>query len=372
MPKLIFYPVDNADSCFIELDNKQLILIDYANLGDLENKEDLRIDLESEIKETLKQKNKDNIDVVAFTHLDRDHIGGASTLFYLEHAPKYQDNDRLKIDTLWIPASAILEEGAEYEARIIRAEARYRLKKGKGVRVFSRPQKLEAWLNQQGLSLESRKHLITDAGKTIPEFTTNQHGVEFFVHSPFAKRLNDKEVIDRNSDCIVIQATFLCGDEKTKVILTGDIPYEGLSEIVSITKYHNNEHRLEWDIYAVPHHCSYLSLASDKGTHKTQPTEEIKWLLEQQGQQRGIIVSSSKIIPNEDTTQPPHRQAAKYYQECADNIDGDFLVTMEHPNKSAPKPLIINIDRFGVTVEKKSFSGVPSIISNPAPRAGSS
>lgn len=101
MPKLTFYPVDNADSCFIELDNKQLILIDYANLCDPENKEDLRIDLESEIKATLEQKNKDSIDenkdsidVVAFTHLDRDHIGGASTLFYLEHAAKYQDNNR--------------------------------------------------------------------------------------------------------------------------------------------------------------------------------------------------------------------------------------------------------------------------------------
>jgi hypothetical protein len=246
------------------------------------------------------------------------------------------------------------------------------LKEGRGVRVFSRPKKLEAWLNQEGLTLEDRKHLITDAGKTIPEFTTDQHGVEFFVHSPFAKRLNDKEVIDRNSDCIVVQGTFYCDGETTKVILTGDIPHEGLSEIVDITKYHKNEYSLEWDIYAVPHHCSYLSLASDKGADKTQPTEQIKWLLEEQGRQRGIIVSSSKIIPDEDTTQPPHRQAAKYYQECADNIDGDFLVTMEHPNKSAPKPLVINIDRFGATVEKKSFSGVPFIISNPAPRAGSS
>jgi beta-lactamase superfamily II metal-dependent hydrolase len=372
MPKLTFYPVDNADSCLIELENDQLILIDYANLGDPENKEDLRIDLESEIKATLAQKNRDSIDVVAFTHLDLDHIGGASDIFYLEHAAKYQDGDRIKIDTLWVPASTILEEGTEDEARIIRAEARYRFKKGKGVRVFSRPQKLEAWLNQQGLTLEDRKHLITDAGKIIPEFTTNQHGVEFFVHSPFAKRLNDKEIIDRNSDCIVIQATFLCDDEKTKVILTGDIPHEGLSEIVNITKYHNNEHRLEWNIYAVPHHCSYLSLASTKGTNKTQPTEEIKWLLEEQGQQGGTIVSSSKIIPNEDTTQPPHRQAAKYYQECADKIDGEFLVTMEHSNKSAPKPLVINIDRFGATVERKSSNGVPFIISNPSPRAGSS
>ncbi|MGK7958842.1 MAG: hypothetical protein AB4063_26815 [Crocosphaera sp.] len=370
MPKLTFYPIGNGDSCLIELDNEQLILIDYANLGDTNDDEDLRIDLESEIKATLEEKNRDSIDVVAFTHIDRDHIEGASDLFYLEHAAKYQDDGRIKIDTLWVPASAILEEGTEDEARIIRTEARHRLKAGKGICVFSRPKKLEAWLNKKGLTLEERKHLITDAGKTIPEFITENQGVEFFVHSPFAKRLNEEEVIDRNGDCLVLQATFLCSGVKTKVILTGDIPHEELSEIVNITKLNNNDHRLEWDIYAVPHHCSYLSLASDKGKNKTKPTEEIQWLLEEQGNQRGKIISSSKIIPNEDTTQPPHRQAAKYYRECAKNIDGEFIVTMEHPKKSAPKPLIINIDRFGATVEKKSSNGVPLIISKPTPRAG--
>jgi hypothetical protein len=56
--------------------------------------------------------------VVAFTHLDKDHIGGASDFFYLEHATKYQDKNRIEIKTLWVPAAAIVEEGTEDEARI--------------------------------------------------------------------------------------------------------------------------------------------------------------------------------------------------------------------------------------------------------------
>lgn len=372
MHKLTFYPINNANCIIIELDNGQLILFDYANPGDPQNDEDKRIDTASEIKALLKKRNRNNIDVVVFTHIDLDHIGGASELFYLQHAQKYQSDDRIKIDNLWIPAGVILEERTEDEARIVRAEACYRLKQGKGIRVFSRPKKLESWLNKQNpkLTLEERKHLITDAGKLVPGFSAAEDGVEFFVHSPFATRQNDNELIDRNGNCIVVQATFLFDSVETKVILTGDIHQEALDNIVKNTKIHQNEHCLEWDIYLVPHHCSYKSLNEvEKGTNTTTPTEEIRWLLEEQGQNRGIIVSSSKPIPSEDTTQPPHRQAANYYQKCAQSKDGEFIVTMEHPKASAPKPLIITIDNSGATKKQISY-GTPLIVTKSTPRAG--
>ena len=373
MHKITFYPVGNANCCLIELENGQLILFDYFNLGNSDDDNDLRIDTASEIKAILDEKNRDNIDIVAITHIDKDHLGGASDFFYLEHAQKYQSDERIKIDTLWIPAGAILEEGAKDESRIIRTEARYRFKEGKGIRVFSRPKKLERWLNAQNpkLTIEDRKHLITDAGKIIPDFSKSNEGVEFFVHSPFAHRQNNNELIDRNGDCFVVQATFLSNGIETKVILTGDIHWESLDDLIKITKQHNNESRLEWDIYSLPHHCSYLSLASDKGTKKTEPTENIKWLLEEQGQNKGIIiVCSSKPIPTGDTTQPPHYQAANYYKNCAKNIDGEFIVTMEHPKVSAPKPLVITIDGSGSTVKKQTNYGVSLITNRPTPRAG--
>jgi hypothetical protein len=112
-------------------------------------------------------------------------ISGSSDFFYLEHAAKYQTSGRIKIRELWVPAAAIIEEGCEDEDRIIRAEARYRLKMGKGIRVFSRPDKLKEWFENEGLTLESRAHLITDAGQLIPGFSLASDQVEFFVHSPF-------------------------------------------------------------------------------------------------------------------------------------------------------------------------------------------
>ena len=133
MHKLTFYPLGNADCCLIDLDNGQKILFDYADVGNSDDDDDLRIDLPAKLRENLKAAEKDSYDVVAITHADEDHIKGFSEFFYLEYAQKYQDDNRIKIDTLWVPAAVILEKSPSTEDhRILRAEARHRLKEGKG------------------------------------------------------------------------------------------------------------------------------------------------------------------------------------------------------------------------------------------------
>ena len=203
-------------------------------------------------------------------------------------------------------------------------------------------------------------------------------GVEFFVHSPFAKRLDETNVEDRNGDSIVMQATFLIGQVETKVLLMADTVQDSLSDIVEITKYHGREKRLEWDVAKLPHHCSYRSLAPDgeKGKDKTEPLENIKWLYEEQRQPGGVIVSTSWPIPLKGTKEdevddPPHRQAANYYKEDVfDNPDAEFLVTMSLPNETAPKPLVIDIDGTKATVRKRALTASILATSRPAPRAG--
>ena len=371
MHKMTFHPIGNAESIQIDLDNGQKILFDYADQRDPDNPDDLRIDLGKTLKDDLRNAKRDYFDVVAFTHLDDDHIQGATDFFYLEHATKYQGEGRIRIETLWVPAAAIIEEGSNAEARIIRAEARYRLREGAGIRIFSRPQQLADWLEDQGLTLEDRQHLITDAGQIAPDFTLAEHGVEFFIHSPFGHRLDEKTVIDRNKDALVVQARFAYNNTITQVLLTADVPHDQLAEMIDVTRYYGNDDRLEWDVIDVPHHCSYLSLSPDKGKEKTEPVEEIKWLYEEQAQPHGIIVSSSKPIPNnDDDKQPPHRQAANYYKECARAIDGEFIVTMEHPTKKAPESLVITIDASKATVKRAAIGTFGIISSRPSPRAG--
>jgi hypothetical protein len=126
---------------------------------------------------------------------------------------------------------------------------------------------------------------------------------------------------------------------------------------------------LSWDVLAVPHHCSYRSLGPEKGKDKTEPVMEVAWLLEE-GRTGGVLVSTSDRIQSADTIQPPHRQAAAYYQERADAIDGEFVVTMQHPSAERPDRLIIEISGDGATLRKRIVSSAAVITGRPAPRAG--
>lgn len=371
MPKLTFYPLGNADCCLIDLENGQKILFDYADVGDSNDDNDLRIDLPEKLRADLEESEKDSYDVVAFTHADKDHTKGLSEFFYLEHAQKYQDEDRIKIDILWVPAAIILEKSPSTDDhRILRQEARHRLKEGEGIRVFSKPELLEDWLKEQGLELKDREDLITNAGETIPGYIKSADGIEFFVHAPFSRSIEeDGEEIERNEASLVVQATFECEGEDTKLILGADVGYETWTDIVQITQSNGNKAHLEWDIFKISHHCSYKSLSSDKGEEKTTPESDIEWLFEQ-GLDKAKLVSTSYPIPDEDTKPPPHWQAANYYKGVANDIEGEFKVTMEHPKESDPKPLVIIIDSSKATIEKRSVSAAALLTDQTSPRAG--
>ena len=371
MTKLTFFPLGNADCCRIDLETGQKLLFDFAATRDPSDRNDRRIDLPKEMRADLAAARRNHFEVVAFTHLDRDHYSGASEFFYLEHAKKYQDRSRVRIETLWVPAAIIVEEAPdEDEARIIQNEARYRLKKGEGIRVFSRPEALKDWLKAHGLTVGDRAHLITDAGQLVPEFSSATDGVEFFVHSPFASRLEDGTLVDRNRESIAIQATFLCGGTQTKVILASDLDHEALSHIVSVTKMKRNESRLEWDVFKLPHHCSYLSLGAEKGRSKTEPVPEVQWLFESQGHRGGIVVSTSMPIPADDEIQPPHKQAAAYYRDVVKSLGGEFVVTMEHPSPSKPDKLEISVCEGGATIRKQVVRAAAIATGSRSPRAG--
>lgn len=373
MHQITIFNLGNADTSRIDLANGKKLLIDYANMRCATDPKDKRIDLPVQLRADLKNAKRNDYDVVAFTHLDNDHTCGASEFFELLHAAKYQGGDRVKIKELWVPAAVLVEDGCEDETRILRQEARYRLKKGEGIRVFSGPGQLTDWLATQGLTVADRQHLITDAGTLIPGFDLATDGVEFFVHSPFASRTagGGLAAMDRNSDALTFQATFMEGTRKTRMHFFSDIDWPVIKSIVEVTEYYGRTERLEWDIFKIAHHCSYLSLSSEKGTEVTVPDAVVKKLFETYGQSRGRLISTSKPIPsNDDDKQPPHRQAAAYYKAQAERLRGEFLVTMEHTSILYPEPIVIKIDQLGASIGKMAAAASVAGGSIPPPRAG--
>lgn len=373
--KVHFFPLGNADTLRIDLADGRKLLVDYADTRNREDENDLRCDLPAELRRDLRKARRDYYDAVCITHIDSDHCKGFGDFFWLEHAKVYQDDDRIKIRELWVPAAAVMEENLKGDARLIRAEARHRLKAGKGVLIFSRPERLKRWMEKNGIDYKSREHLIVNAGSVVPGY--NKKGAaqaEFFIHCPFAWRFDETTVIDRNEASIVMQVTFRKGGRDSYLLLGSDIDHETISEIVQVTRKHGNEDRLLWDLMKLFHHCSYLALGPERGTDETKAVPDVKWLFETQGRDGGTIVSPSWPIPtkgskDDEDVQPPHRQAANHHRRVAKNLDGQFAVTMEEPSPSRPRPFGYEITAFGV-----ALIVAPPMVSRAAathtPRAG--
>lgn len=366
MHKITFYPLGNADTSLIQLKNGKNILFDYAHSKLGEDDNDKRCDL---AKELNKANTKDYFDIVSFTHLDNDHVSGSKDYFYFDHAVAYQSVERKKIREMWVPAEIITESrrnDLSESAKVVQAEARYRMKNAYGIKIFSSSKKLKEWCDKNdGYSYDNIKHLIVNAGTIVNSLSLINDGIEVFAHCPF---YSDSLNVDRNNNAIVVQCTF-DNIHSSKLILGSDIDYDVWENIIQITINKGNPHRLEWDLFHLSHHCSYRALSNIKGERKTNPSAMSRWLYEKQKKNGGRVISPSNIIPLDyaESTQPPHRQAYNYYIEDA---NAEVKVTMEYPSKEAPKPMIFNINQFGVDPEViKSAAFVGAGTSTP-PRAG--
>jgi hypothetical protein len=374
--KVIFYPVQNGDTSQVILNDGRRLLFDFHHQKIGEDESQPVINLKSQLQKELQADNRNYFDVVAFTHGDQDHIRHSTEFFELNYSAGYQGNERIKIKELWVPAAMILETATNpqqsSEFVIWRQEARHRLREGKGIRVFSKPEMLKDWLSKQNLTLESRRHLITNAGETVSNFNLANDGVEFFCHAPFAEHVDEGKDF-RNDAALIFRIRFEVLGVQTNYLAVGDSEDHVLEDIVRISEYYNRADRLKWDLFNIPHHCSHNALNSyDKGEKETIPNPWVKRLL-LHGQKDAYLVSSSKPIPDNaaayEQKQPPHIQSRKCYERYLREINGRrFLVTMEEPSTSKPQPLEFHITSEGVNLKKEPTH--ISIISSPAPRAG--
>ena len=377
---ITFYPVGNGDTCQIALASGQRVLFDYCHRRVAEDEDDPRIDLKKHLQDELKAAKRDAFDLVAFTHADTDHISGSTDFFELRHAVKYQGSGRIKLNELWVPAVMLVEdvtrEQMSDEFAILRKEARYRLLEGSGIRVFSNPQALKDWLHpelkKRGESVTARDHLIVDAGRVVDTFSLDKDGVEFFCHSPFIKHCDGTDVL-RNEAALIFNVRLRADGADYDFLQIGDSTWEVLEDVVRTTRDHGKDDRLRWDLYNIPHHCSYLALSDDKGKSETTPKPLVKDLL-LEGKSGAYIVSSSDPIPDSadmyEQPQPPHIQARKAYKSHLDQIGGRrLLVTMEEPNASKPKPLVFEVTIGGISWAK-ALMGAPALLGAAAPRAG--
>ena len=345
MFELSFFPLGNADTTRIVTPVGRRLLFDFAPLVS----SDAEFDLEEELRADLRKARRTGFDVVCITHLDDDHCRRFEEVFHLDHSAAHQGAGRLRIDTLWVPAAAVVETDLALEsAKRVQREARHRLKAGHGVVVFSAPDTLEDWLRGQGIDPASRAHCIRHAGDLVPGWALKGDDIEFFVHAPLSWRQGDTVV--RNADSVVLQAVMRVGGSDTRMMLGADVDSADLTEIVKSTRRHENHDRLNWDILKLFHHCSYKALnRDDRGGVETVPVPEVADLIERHGAARSVIVSPSCPIPARLSVEgdlPPHRQAANYYNRIQDGRGGRFKVTMD----TAERPITVRVSGGGASI----------------------
>lgn len=381
--KVIFYPVGNGDTSQVITTEGRRLLFDFRHCAKSEDADEPEIDLAKKLREELKTSNRNNFDVVAFTHGDFDHIQGSSEFFRLEHDENAQGADRIRADVMWFPAAMLLAEPGTTEEQkreeyILCKEGRHRLLDGAGILVFSRPKALIDWLEgelrKRGLPADARDHLFVDAGQLVPGFTLEGDAVEVFCHSPFIKHCGDGTDIIRNDASLIFNVRMQLGSETYDYLEVGDSTWEVLEEIVTTTKGHGNMDRLEWDIFNIPHHCSYKALSDEKGDKVTDPKPLVKEIL-LGGKNDSYIVSSSRPILNTkdgyEQEQPPHIQARNAYEKYLEEVGGrKFLVTGEHPRANSPEPIEFEIDSSGLWLKAATSAGTAAILRSTAPRAG--
>lgn len=379
--KVVFYPVGNGDTSQVITTQGRRLLFDYRHCAKGEDSDEPEIDLASRLRSELKGSGKNYFDVVAFTHGDLDHIQGSTDFFHLEHDKKKQGGDRKFAKEMWFPAAMLLvepEDNPEREEYVLCLEARHRLLEGKGILVFSRPKVLIDWLEKElkkkGVASDARDHLFIDAGQLVPGFSLVQDALEVFCHSPFIKHCGDGEDIVRNDASLIFNVRMQIGSDLYDYLEVGDSTWEVLEEIVETTKKHDNMDRLAWDIFNIPHHCSYKALSDEKGEKKTTPKPGVEKIL-LGGKPGSYIVSSSRPIPDIKEAykqeQPPHIQARNTYEEYVKKVDGnDFLVTGEEPRANAPEPIEFEITSQGLSLKSAAVAGAAAIVRSVAPRAG--
>lgn len=361
---ITFYPEGNAECVLLELSNGKRMLMDYA---DMHNKDDRYANLPRLFADI------DTFDVVMFSHPHDDHVKGAADYFFFKHALRYQNGKRAKIKNLWISAAFLLDVNPCEDARVIRQEARYRLKEcnGEGVKIFAAPDTLSSWLKDNGLSEEEISQSIVHAGALLKNSDHNLgNEISIFVHAPFSEDADDAD--SRNDPSIVLQISLTNSKQQTDILITGDTPYDVLDKIIERSEENGNDDHLKWDLYDIPHHCSYTGLSSERGDKITEPTENIKRLLGEYGQENSFLVASCRAFldVDEDDNQPPHIEAKEAYikhSKNSDETDKKLFVTSEYRGKINPKPLHFKIDETGI---REDMRIKPSFISSPASRAG--
>ena len=358
MSKIKFYPVDNGDTVLFKVE-KTTIQID-ANIRSNDDCYDVMSDLLDEF--STDGEGRYHLDLFMLTHPDEDHCHGIDTYYYLGDPDKYSDedleNDLVIIDELMV-TPMLFSEATSAPAKALKKEAERRRK----LWDYDSPAKTKAGnrLVIIGYDGDKRYENVTSyiPGETIKKINgKSMFLLEFFVHSPFKDSLVEgRAEADKNETSIVMQARFKYVSTDTQpsalYLFGGDADHYIWEEIQDQSSAHDNDDKLDFDIFMAPHHCSwtYFNDVPYKKGETDEPVESSKNLIKEHKTKGAVIIASSKQIKDDDDN-PPHYPAKEEYVELIG--DGKFISLAEEPDSKKPKPVVYEVTSTGFQRKDKN------------------
>ena len=359
MSKIKFYPVDNGDTVLIKVD-KTTIQID-ASIRNNDDCYDVMSDLLDEL--STDGENRYHLDLFMLTHPDEDHCRGVDTNYYLGDPEKYsetdKENDLVIIDELMV-TPMLFTDATSTSAKALKKEAERRRKLWD--ENSSKKTKAGNRLVIIGYDGDKRYKNVTSyiPGETIKEVNGKSISLlEFFVHSPFKDSLVEgRAEADKNETSIVMQARFKYARTDTNpsalYLFGGDADHYIWEEIQDQSKAHDNDNKLDFDIFMAPHHCSwtYFNDVPYKKGETDEPVESAKNLIKDHKAKGAVIIASSKQIKDDDDN-PPHYPAKKEYEKLIGSSD-KFISLAEEPDSKNPKPVVYEVTSSGFQRKDKN------------------
>lgn len=340
---IVFWPVGTGDSTTICVDAESVIQIDLHHLVAADDDEDPREPIVDRLVKLLpKRDKKPFLSVFVLTHPDKDHCLGFKEL-----------REKVTIGEIWFTPRIFFEYKGDLcdDAQDFVKEAKRRVKKsienkgavdsGDYVRIIGYSTLLEED-DYKGFP----EDLMTRPGDSITGFDGEDRSDIFdaFVHAPIHDDEGDQE---RNETSVGLRIEVKEGEHTGQALLLGDLSYPSIRRVFDETKAHENDDKLNWDVFLAPHHCSKSVMYSkDEGEEEETLKQDILDDIEDAAEEIGYIIASCDPIPskNKSGDNPPHAKAKQRYEEIAPN---GFLCTGEHPNRKEPEPIVFELTSEG-------------------------
>jgi len=357
--QISLYPVGNGFSSLLQLDEETNILFDINQYSEEEREENKYWDIHDSLMDILPtRENRRHLSVLSISHAHNDHCRGIDDVFYLPDQNE-DDEDLIHIDELWVPAD-IFTDDVDNDAEKIRKEAQRRLalagsddshSNGNRLVVFGRK---TDYPDLDNLPEEQRPF----AGETHNTICgDSRDDFEVFVHCPFSEEDEDK-----NNESIILQ---VCVKSPSGIwnhlLIGGDARCSIWGKVYEETENHDRLERLDWDIFAVPHHGSYTFFSEKSREDARDNPDERSMNILNRGKEGCQLVCSSRSVKegNYRDSDPPHIQAVNHYRNTAEDKNGEFTCLMEYPDEDDPKPLIFRFTDGGP--QRRSIAPVAAV-----------